>query len=184
MEADLNVYGCANCGSACPAAVKRIEPQPLPDDVNRLKWWLEFSQKQTAQLWELLREYLDEEAQSAILNRLGRNCARSLGWARQFVGDPEGFFRHMHDSCGEVITFDREANVITVTTPERDCVCMLVNSGNISPVYCNCSMGWQQYTYETILNKKVSVTVEKAVIRGDRKCVFHIAVLDELTVAQ
>ena len=86
----------------------------------------------------------------------------------------------MLDRCGEVITYDRDAQVITVVTRERDCDCLLVSSANTPPVYCGCSVGWQQYTYETILNRKVDVTVEKAVIRGDRQCVFRVKVLNEL----
>jgi hypothetical protein len=89
----------------------------------------------------------------------------------------------MKDNCGEEIAYDRDAQVITIVTPERDCVCLLVNSAKISPVYCNCSIGWQQYTYETILGKKVNVTVEKAVIRGARRCVFRIEVTGEAAKA-
>jgi hypothetical protein len=178
--ADTNITpGCEGCARACSASSDRIEPRPLPDDASRLKWWLEHSRRQTALLWQLLPDYLDGKAQSEILNRLGRGCAQSLGWAEQYIGNPEGFFRFMFDRCGEVIAYDREAGVITVVTRERDCDCLLVNSGDISPAYCDCSIGWQQYTYETILNKKVNVTVEKAVLRGDRRCVFRIDVLDE-----
>ncbi|HPJ03775.1 MAG TPA: hypothetical protein PKU80_13180 [Candidatus Limiplasma sp.] len=181
MDDSKQNNGCQGCGHACPAHTECVEPQPLPDDVNRLQWWLEHSRRQTALLWELLPEYLDEKAQSEILNRLGRSCAQSIGWAKNYIDNPEGFFAMMLERCGEVITYDRETHVITVTTRERDCDCLLVNSGNIAPVYCNCSIGWQQYTYETILGKHVHVTVEEAVIRGDRRCVFKIRVLDERT---
>ena len=171
--------GCCGCGNTRPTSQDRIEPQPLPDDVNRLQWWLSHSRRQTAVLWETLGEYLDEEAQAAVLNKLGRSCAQSLGWAGEYAGDPEGFFRMMRERCGETITYDREAQEISVITRERDCDCLLVNSRNIAPVYCNCSIGWQQYTYETILNRKVNVTVERAVLRGDRRCEFRVEVLDE-----
>ena len=179
MENELKDTSCATCGRVCAASGRKMEPRPLPDDPNRLKWWLELSRAQTARLWELLQDYLDADAQAAILNQLGRNCARSIGWAQPYIGNPEGFFQFMFDRCGETITYDRDAQVITVVTKERDCDCLLVSSGSIAPVYCGCSIGWQQYTYETILNRKVDVTVEKAVLRGDLQCVFRIKVLAE-----
>jgi hypothetical protein len=179
METNETVHGCETCGRVCAAAGKRMEPRPLPDDAGRLKWWLELSRQQTARMWELLGDILDADQQSEILNQLGRNCAKSIQWAQQYVGDPEGFFQFMFNRCGEVITYDRDQQVITVVTRERDCDCLLVNSAKISPVYCNCSIGWQQYTYETILGRKVDVTVEKAVVRGDLQCMFRIRVLDE-----
>lgn len=168
----------------CACAARKPEPAPLPDEAPRLKWWLNHSRSQTALLWELLKEYLDEDAQSAILQKLGRNCAKSLGWMKNYTGDPEGFFQYMYDHSGEVITYDREKNVITVVTRERDCDCLLVNSCHISPVYCNCSIGWQQYAYETILGKKVDVSVKEAVIRGSSRCVFEITVTDEPAAAE
>ena len=179
MATDSKTGGCETCGQGCADNAIRREPRPLPDDAPRLKWWLELSRRQTAKLWELLQGYLTSEQQTEILNQLGRNCAGSIQWAQPYVGDPEGFFQMMFDRCGEVITYDREAQVITVVTRERDCDCLLVNSCDISPVYCDCSIGWQQYTYETILGKKVDVTVEKAVLRGDPRCVFRIKVSDE-----
>ena len=179
MEANDAAHGCAACGRPCAGGGKRMESSPLPEDAGRLKWWLERSRQQTARMWELLGKYLDADAQTAILNELGRDCAKSVQWAQQYVGNPEGFFQFMYNRCGETITFDRDAQVITVVTRERDCDCLLVNSAHISPVYCNCSIGWQQYTYETILGRKVEVTVEKAVIRGDLQCMFRIRVLNE-----
>ncbi len=43
---------------------------------------------------------------------------------------------------------------------------------------CNCSLGWQQYTCEMLLGKKVQVELKDSVVRGGRRCVFHIRVLD------
>jgi hypothetical protein len=177
---------CSQAAAACGCSAQSASPlvssmanAPAP----KLKWWLEHSQRQTAKLWELLDEYLDEAIQSAILEQLGRNCALSYGAAQRYVGDPEGFFNLMAEHSGETIRYDREAGIITVITRERDCDCLLVNSGHISPVYCNCSLGWQKQTYEIILGKKVDVKILESVVRGSRRCVFHITVLKEDTDA-
>ncbi len=175
---------CANstcaCGCSAQSAIPLVSPM-VDAPASKLKWWLEHSQRQTAKLWELLDEHLDEGTQSAILEQLGRNCALSFGAAQRYVGDPEGFFNLMAEHSGETIRYDREAGIITVVTRERDCDCLLVNSGHISPVYCNCSLGWQKQAYEIILGKKVDVKILESVVRGSRRCVFHITVLKEVT---
>ena len=157
----------------------RNAAEKLLETARRDQWWLEHSRKQNARLWELLGGYLNEEDQAEILEQLGRNCAINFGKAQQYIGDPEGFFRFMFSHSGEMINYDRDSGIITVITRERDCDCRLVNSKNISPVYCSCSIGWQKQTYETILGKKVEVEVKEAVIRGAKRCAFEITVLEE-----
>jgi hypothetical protein len=173
---------CPEAGAACGCGAPPASPlisQMVDASTPKLKWWLEHSQRQTAKLWELLDEYLDEATQSAILEQLGRNCALRFGAAQRYTGDPEGFFAFMGEHSGESIRYDREAGIITVVTRERDCDCLLVNSGHISPVYCNCSLGWQKQTYEIILGKKVDVKLLESVVRGSRRCVFQITVLPQ-----
>ncbi len=174
-------FGLCSC-----AGLALLENCESSEDTNtsvepawRLKWWLEHCRSQNARLWELLADYLDEADQIAILEQLGRNCAANLGWARQYKGDPEGFFQRMNQHNGEVFDYDKDAGVITITTRQRDCDCLLVNSKNISPIYCACSVGWQKHTYETILGKKVDVEVKESVLRGSKRCVFVVTIQKE-----
>ena len=113
----------------------------------------------------------------ALLEQMGRNCAGSLGWAKQYRDNPDAYFAFMKQKLGEVIEYDRDKGVITVTTPERDCVCLLANSKITPPIYCACSIGWQKYTYETILGKKVEVDIKEAVLRGSKRCIFQVRIL-------
>ncbi|MCE5342922.1 MAG: hypothetical protein LLF96_04940 [Eubacteriales bacterium] len=175
---------CAGVSPTDDGCTSSVEPKAEVGALQpawRLQWWLEHSQKQTAKLWEMLGDHLDEATQSAMLEQLGRNCAMNFGKAQQYVGNPEGFFQFMHEHSGETIRYDREAGTITVITAERDCDCRLVNSRHIAPIYCNCSLGWQKQTYETILGRKVDVKIVESVIRGSKRCVFHITLLDEMT---
>jgi hypothetical protein len=43
----------------------------------------------------------------------------------------------------------------------------------------NCSLGWQQHTWETLLQKKVSVDLKESVLRGGKRCVFEIHVSEQ-----
>ena len=135
------------------------------------------TQKQTAKLWQLLETRLNEKTRVAILEDLGRNCAGSLGWAKQYQGNLEGYFKHLNDKLGETPVYDKDKGVITITTRERDCDCRMVSSKITPPIFCACSVGWQKYTYESILDKKVEVEVKESVLRGSKRCVFEVRIL-------
>ena len=66
-----------------------------------------------------------------------------------------------------------------MSSPERtDCFCPLISvAQNTPPVACQCSLGWQQHTWETLLQKKVRVELKESVLRGGKRCVFEIRVL-------
>ena len=142
--------------------------------LRRLKWWQDHTKGQLVRLWELLEPHLDEATREDIIEQLGRNCAKRLGWAEQFKGNVQGFFRRMKESQGEEIVYDEAGGVITVTTPERDCVCGLVDSKRTPAYFCHCSVGWQKQTYETILGREVEVELKESVLRGSKRCVFEI----------
>jgi len=157
-------------------AAENKKLQEIQTELNRSQWWLNHGAKQLAKLWELLEPLLDDAKRREILEQLGRNCAKSLGWGEKYKGNPEGFFEYMNQKNGENFTYDKEKGIITVVTRERDCDCKLVNS-KITPAYfCQCSIGWQKQMYETILGKSVDVEVKESVLKGSKRCVFQIRI--------
>ena len=61
-----------------------------------------------------------------------------------------------------------------------DCFCPLNSRFNHTPtVACNCSLGWQKHTWETLLQKKVKVELKESVLRGGKRCVFEIHILEQ-----
>jgi predicted hydrocarbon binding protein len=46
-------------------------------------------------------------------------------------------------------------------------------------VACNCSLGWQKHTWETLLQKKVKVELTESVLRGGKRCVFKIHIVEQ-----
>lgn len=155
------------------------ELRELRTEHNRCKWWLDHAAKQLARLFELLESHLDDARRCEILEQLGRNCAKSLGWGEKFRGDLEGFFKFMNQKHGETFTYDKEKGVITVVTRERDCDCKLVNSKLTPAYFCHCSMGWQKHMYETILGKPVDTELKESVLQGSKRCVFQIRIKEK-----
>jgi predicted hydrocarbon binding protein len=166
--------GSALLGQACDAAEGT---EDAGRELGRLRWWQDHTKSQIAKLWELLEPHLDEKTRQEVIEQLGRNCAKRLGWAKRFKGDLEGFFRHMKESAGEDLAMDEATGIITVTSSERDCVCGLVSSKITPPYFCHCSVGWQKETYETILGKKVDVQIVESVLHGGKRCVFRVQIL-------
>jgi predicted hydrocarbon binding protein len=182
---DLIKQGCGMGLCACAGAAllgEASEAAEGADDQGRqlqhLQWWQDHTKSQMAKLWELLEPHLDEKTRQEIIEQLGRNCAKRLGWAKRFKRDLKGFFRQMKESQGEDLAYDEAHGIITVTSPERDCVCGLVNSKITPPYFCHCSVGWQKETYETILGKKVDVEITESVLHGGKRCVFRIQILE------
>ncbi len=158
---------------------ENIELQKIQKELFRKQWWLEHTKRQIAQLWKLLEPHLDGNQRLEIIEQLGRNCAKSLGWGEKYKGNPEAFFKHMEQSQGEKFEYDKANGIIKITTPERDCVCGMVNS-KITPAYfCQCSIGWQKQMYETILNRAIDVELKESVLRGSKRCVFEVRIRDE-----
>ena len=133
-----------------------------------------------AGLLRILSTRMDAKGLNEVLHDEGAYCA-SL-WDQTVIqhrGDFEGFRKLIQQgSSGDVVTWDRDKGVITMTSPERaDCFCPLNSRRQHTPeVVCNCSLGWQQHTWETFLEKKVQVELKESVLRGGKRCVFEVRV--------
>ena len=92
----------------------------------------------------------------------------------------------MRPSCakrrrGDSVAYDRDKRLITMTSDARaDCFCPLNGAAFKTPgAVCNCSLGWQENTWQTLLQKKVRVELKEAVLRGGKRCTFEIHISNE-----
>ena len=164
---------CLGAGATLPTDSGASEVDPTGD------WRLRFVRRRYAKLIEILASRMDEEALNETLCELGGYCATTDVRLPTYRGDFEGYREHLQQTAsGDAVTYDRAQGVITVTSPERsDCFCPLASVHTPTPkTVCNCSLGWQQKTWETVLGKKVQVTLKESVLRGGQRCVFQIHV--------
>lgn len=165
---------CAALATIGPVAATASEAKPAAED-----WRLPFVKRRYARLLEILGRQTDKKTVAGVLEQLGRDCASELRLTEKHAGDIDGFIREFRKLANEEITYDREKGLITVVGPERgDCYCPLVDRSKTAGTACNCSLGWQQYTYEKLLGKKVAVELKESVLRGGKRCVFEIRVLE------
>lgn len=165
---------CAALGLTAPSASTAAEASP-PED-----WRLGFIRHRYAKLLEILSDRLDDATVNEILRQMGYNCAASYSLLQQHRGDVDGFIREFKKRMNEDITYDREKGIVTVVGPERtECFCPLIDSRVVSGKVCACSLGWQQCTYETLLDRQVQVELKESVLRGGKRCAFEIRVSDQ-----
>ena len=174
---------CA-CGLCSCAAVGLIAPESAPGAETKAPedWHLKFVKERYAKLLGILSTRMDEKTLNETLFELGA-CCSSFGdeWLKKSRGDLEGFRQAVKKGVsGDNITYDWDKGVITMASDERtDCFCPLISRFNHTPtVACNCSLGWQKHTWETLLQKKVKVELKESVLRGGKRCVFEIRILE------
>ena len=167
---------CA-AGSLIPVSSLSAAETANPED-----WRLRFVKERYARMLQILSGRMTKEELSQTLHEVGTFCSsRGDKWIAQHRGDFDGFAKSIQQGVsGDVVTWDREKNVITMTSPERsECFCPLNGrEQGVPPAVCDCSLGWQQHTWETFLQKKVRVELKEAVLRGGKRCVFEIHVTD------
>lgn len=168
--------GCA-AGSLIPASSLSAAETADPED-----WRLRFVKERYARLIRILSDRMDRKELDQTLHDLGTFCSsRYDQFTVQHRGEFEGLRKaYKEGSSGDEVTWDREKGVIRMVSPERtDCFCPLISlKQNTPPVVCDCSLGWQQHTWETFLQKKVRVELKESVLRGGKRCIFEIHVSD------
>ena len=170
--------GLCACTAACMTAPASAAEAAKPED-----WKLRFVKERYAKLLEILSNEMNEEQMSKTLFELGRQCSSFGNWSlEKYRGDVEGYAAFVRKSASaDIITYDRDKGVITMTTDERpDCFCPFNSVAFKTPgVVCNCSLGWQTNSWETLLQKKVRVELKEAVLRGGKHCTFEIHIFEQ-----
>jgi hypothetical protein len=180
MNRKTFIRGCA-CGLyAGAASLIPVASLTAADAKNAEDWRIRFIHRRYAKLLEILSKRMGEDALKDALRELGTSCA-SFGdeSTKKYRGDFDGFAKYMQESVsGDTVTYDRQNGVLTMASPERSaCFCPFL--GDTAPgSACNCSLGWQQHTWETFFEKKVTVELKESILRGGKCCVFEIRISD------
>ena len=171
-----------NCaGGLCACAAVSLVPVSSLSAAEPAKnedWRWTFVKQRYAKMLEILSGRMDEKALNETLHEVGSFCSSTQDdWTIKHRNDIEGYCKSIEQSSsGDHATYDREKGIVTMISPERtECWCPL-NCAKTPNVVCNCSLGWQKHTWETLLQKKVTVELKESVLRGGKRCVFEIRV--------
>ena len=169
-------FGFCSCTAVSflsPSRSMADEPEQKED------WRLPFITKRFAKLYDILSAKMSKEELTDVFMQLGAFCAGTFQLLQDHRGDIDGFIHEFEKRSGEKIEYDRKKGTIKVIGLERGgCFCPLVDEKLISKKVCDCSLGWQQYTYETLLGKKVKAELLESVLNGNKRCVFQIHITE------
>ena len=160
---------CTVAGFVFPAVSSASETEVHED------WRFPFIQQRHARLLEILSEKLSDTELTETLQKLGAFCASKGQLIQKHDGDVEGYIDEFKKLSGDDIIYDREKRTITITGSERDnCFCPLVDQKITPKKFCDCSRGWHEYTWETLLGKKVKAELKESILYGNKRCAFQI----------
>jgi len=163
---------CAMIGAPL-AAETTAAATPKPED-----WRLQFIKRRYAKLLENLQARVGDGPLDDVLQQQGRYCASTVDIVQKHKGDIDGFMATISREWKQEITYDRANGVITAAGPEvKECFCPFIDGRYTPKSACNCSLGWTQYVYETVLGQKVQVELKESVLRDGKRCVFVVRVV-------
>ena len=150
-----------------------IRPDDEPD------WKIGFIQTRFSKLIEILNSTVDETTKNKILENLGRTCSKQAAENyKKYVGKIEDYLQNLQETWAQKASIDKSMKEITIIGKKSDtCFCPFVDIKKMSKDFCNCSLGWQKETFETILGQKVEARVDSSVLRGGESCNFTIRIV-------
>ena len=165
---------CACAGSAV-LALRELNAQTSQEKED---WRVGFGKTRYTHLLKIIQEKVSPEAFEELIEEQGRFCSGQSGTIKKFQGDLEGYLKMLKESWHEDSVYDKENGIITVASEDRtECFCPMIDTHKVSDAVCNCSLGWQKQTYETVLGKQVDVKIKESLIRGGKKCIFEVKIL-------
>lgn len=128
---------------------------------------------------------LDNNYGIELLNQSGKDCCKSSELFQGAKNIRERFRKENNDDklFSEFKTkyynsekFTKEGEIITLIFEE--CTCPMVKRGVNNLFLCNCTVGYSKHLFETLFEKKVTIDLEKSILRGNSVCVQKIKIIN------
>jgi 7,8-dihydropterin-6-yl-methyl-4-(beta-D-ribofuranosyl)aminobenzene 5'-phosphate synthase len=173
-----NACGAGFCGCLCAGLLNTNDANAETEKKDTpIAWHAPFARRRYLALMQILYEQLGPEEFSKTIQKLGRECSKGIKMISDCKGKPDEYFEKLKKRWNEDSFWDKEKGVITIASAERtECTCPLIDTKKMPGYVCDCSLGWQKQTFETVLGKKVDVKIEESLLRGERRCVFKVTV--------
>ena len=174
----LRSCACGFCACAVlNVPVSADTPAPAAEPPKPEDWRFGFIKQRYAKLLGNLDRRMGGAGLDDALREQGRYCASTYDLVQKHKGDIDGFLPAFIEQTKQEVTYDRAQGVITVAGREtKDCFCPLIDTKTTPQSACNCSLGWNQYVFETTTGKRCEVLLKESVLRGGKRCVFEVKV--------
>ncbi len=187
----------AQAGACCAAALfagsmeartskqQASEPKVTPCDRK-----VESGQKVIRRIISQLDAQLDEASRTKIMEACGRACYTGAHGPRPAAQpgpqDVEKFLDGMRKYLGKdgvqqqgsqtIVYFRYTSNPQGLKTADGYCLCPIFENApkDVSPTFCNCSLGYVKEIFERRTGKPVTVQLTNSVLRGGKTCEFTV----------
>jgi predicted ArsR family transcriptional regulator len=128
---------------------------------------------------------LNERTGIEVLNKCGKACCeisklyqgvckiRNKNFSETNINTLFNDFKKKYYNSDNFTKIDN-----TITLIFEECTCPMVKKGVNNSFLCNCTIGYSKKLFETLFDKKVTVDLEKSILKGDRICMQNIKILD------
>jgi predicted ArsR family transcriptional regulator len=150
------------------------------DDAKKeLEQTMGFIHKRFAKLIEGMNSSVDEGTKTKILEGVGRTCAGEYKDSfLKYKDNLEGFLDNLKKTWADQAEYDKKSKTIRVVgKKQKSCFCPFVNNSMTPKDFCNCSIGFNKESFETVLGKPVDVKIEESILRGGERCTFVITMI-------
>jgi predicted hydrocarbon binding protein len=173
------ICGCGVLGLLAPLTARADDASAstaaAPVDPELLKQQLEGARERFARLLSVMDEQLDVATRGKVLQGMGRECSREYSaFFNKYRGDLQGFLEKIKTAWVEQTEYDEKTGMLRVIGKPAPCACPLVKMGRTPAEFCDCSRGWTQAAFSTVLGRPVTVEIEESVLRGGSRCSFRI----------
>lgn len=170
---------CCSASASQSATAEEVAQGCNANDLTDTKNRADAARLRFARLIEIMEQSMPHPECRQILHALGGKCADTYRTALidRYRGNIHGFLEEGLRTWMAEAHYDEAAGTIRVVDKSRTCSCPLVTVGETPATFCNCTLGWQEATYLSILGKPVKAELEESVLRGDKRCVYRMQVI-------
>jgi hypothetical protein len=180
MDRKEFLRGCAGGLCACAAAACLPEAAVAAETPKPEDWRLPFVKQRFAKLLQTMSQKMGSQGASETLQAMGDFCSSQRDEiTNKFRGKADEFGKFITQQ-GSTVSHDAGRNVYTVAyDPKGACPCPFAGEAGKTPsVMCECSIGWTRHTWGIVLDREVKVELKEAFLRGGKRCIFEIQVLE------
>jgi len=168
-------------------------PASKPGDktVERAAKRMEFADGWVRRFFAALDKTVDEASRKKLMLANGRSCFAAYAGPPKKTPGPDALEKFTawiaqqgkargYSIEGKVISFEFIGSAETgQASPENICLCPMAEAqktGEISPTFCLCSVGYVREMHERMLGRPVEVELVDSVLRGGKRCKFRMTV--------
>ncbi len=182
---DCAAATCAAAGLCCSGAAVKMQaaetsslacnPKELEDTRNRA----DAARLRFSKLVEIMETRLPQQERVQLLRALGGKCADTYraDLLDRFKGNIHGFLEEGRRHWMAEANYDELKGTIRIVDRGPSCTCPMVTVGETPGSFCDCTLGWQEEAYSTILGRPVKAELEESILRGGKRCVYKIRVI-------